>query len=82
MCSEPLFAAVFLADSLALGHCLCSIHLCVTLIHTKPGITDGFVSDLEECVAEIMKDPKAKCGGQVSASCWLNQEWLVFTTEL
>ncbi|KAK2181649.1 hypothetical protein NP493_386g02034 [Ridgeia piscesae] len=43
-----------------------SIHLCVTLIHTKDGVADGFISDLEECVAEIMKDPKAKCGGQAS----------------
>ena len=42
-----------------------SLHFCVTLVHTKPGVADQFVSDMTESVAEIMKDPTAKCGGQV-----------------
>jgi sphinganine-1-phosphate aldolase len=43
-----------------------SIHLCVTLVHTKPGIADRFIADFIRCAAEIMKDPKAKCGGQAA----------------
>ncbi|KAK0049039.1 sphingosine-1-phosphate lyase 1, partial [Biomphalaria pfeifferi] len=41
-----------------------SLHICLTLLHTKPGVADEFVKDVEESVAEIMKDPKAECGGQ------------------
>ncbi|GFR80609.1 sphingosine-1-phosphate lyase 1 [Elysia marginata] len=40
-----------------------SLHLCVTLLHTQPGVADQFVQDVKECVQEIMKDPTAKCGG-------------------
>jgi sphinganine-1-phosphate aldolase len=43
-----------------------SIHLCVTLVHTKPGIAHKFVTDLKECVAEIMKNPKVKATGHAA----------------
>ena len=46
----------------------CSIHLCVTLVHTKPGVADRFVKDVRECTAEIMSDPKADATGQVSCA--------------
>lgn len=45
---------------------VCSIHLCCTLIHTKPGAADQFINAVKEETALIMKDPKAKCGGIVS----------------
>lgn len=40
-----------------------SIHLCVTMLHTKPGIAQTFVKDVRESVAEIMKNPGAKTTG-------------------
>ncbi|XP_074856364.1 sphingosine-1-phosphate lyase 1 isoform X1 [Carettochelys insculpta] len=40
-----------------------SIHLCITLLHTKPGIAEQFLEDVRVCVLEIMKDPKAKTTG-------------------
>ncbi|XP_052766123.1 sphingosine-1-phosphate lyase 1-like isoform X1 [Mya arenaria] len=40
-----------------------SIHLCVTLLHTKPGAADTFLNNVRTCAAKIMKDPNAKCGG-------------------
>lgn len=43
-----------------------SIHLCVTMVHTKPGIADRFIADFERCTAEILKTPNAKCEGQAA----------------
>jgi sphinganine-1-phosphate aldolase len=43
-----------------------SIHLCVTLVHTKPGIADRFIEDFKRCTAEIMKSPNAEVGGQAA----------------
>ncbi|XP_043911717.1 sphingosine-1-phosphate lyase 1 [Protopterus annectens] len=40
-----------------------SIHICLTLLHTKPGVAEQFVKDVEASVAEIMKNPKAKTTG-------------------
>ncbi|KAH9502524.1 Sphingosine-1-phosphate lyase 1 [Bulinus truncatus] len=40
-----------------------SLHLCLTMLHTQHGVADDFVNDVEESVKEIMKDPKAECGG-------------------
>ncbi|CAH1795552.1 unnamed protein product, partial [Owenia fusiformis] len=40
-----------------------SVHICCTLLHTKPGVADKFIADVTRVTAEIMKDPKAKCGG-------------------
>lgn len=44
-----------------------SFHICVTLLHTQNGIADKFITDVQECVKEIMKDPKASCRGAVSS---------------
>ncbi|XP_043535103.1 sphingosine-1-phosphate lyase 1 isoform X2 [Chiloscyllium plagiosum] len=41
-----------------------SIHICVTLLHTKNGVADQFVEDLRESVAEIMKNPGEKTTGR------------------
>ncbi|KAJ6657739.1 hypothetical protein lerEdw1_001926 [Lerista edwardsae] len=40
-----------------------SIHICITLLHTKPGVAELFVKAVRECVAEIMKNPNAKTTG-------------------
>ncbi|KAI4898036.1 hypothetical protein NFI96_019258, partial [Prochilodus magdalenae] len=40
-----------------------SIHICVTMLHTKPGVAECFISDVKEEVAIIMKDPKEKTTG-------------------
>ncbi|XP_054838336.1 sphingosine-1-phosphate lyase 1 [Eublepharis macularius] len=40
-----------------------SIHISLTLLHTKPGVAERFVKDIQEAVSEIMKDPKAKTTG-------------------
>ena len=47
---------------------LFSIHLCVTLVHTKEGVADRFINNIRNCLAEIMKDPHAACTGQVNVS--------------
>ncbi|KAI8521052.1 Sphingosine-1-phosphate lyase 1 [Branchiostoma belcheri] len=41
-----------------------SIHLCCTLRHTMPGVTDRFITDVKKAVAEAMANPKAKATGQ------------------
>lgn len=41
-----------------------SIHLCCTLVHTKPGVADRFIKDVKECTATIMANPNEKPGGQ------------------
>uniref|UniRef100_A0A8D0LB81 Sphingosine-1-phosphate lyase 1 n=1 Tax=Sphenodon punctatus TaxID=8508 RepID=A0A8D0LB81_SPHPU len=40
-----------------------SVHLCITLLHTRPGVADLFLKDVRECIFEIMKDPNAKTTG-------------------
>lgn len=45
-----------------------SVHICVTLLHTKDGVIDSFVNDVRTMTAEIMKDPNAQTGGAVSTS--------------
>lgn len=42
------------------------VHLCVTMVHTKPGVAERFVSDIEECVAVIMKNPKVQTTGRAA----------------
>jgi len=39
------------------------IHICITMMHTRPGFAELFINELKECVAEVMKDPKSKSGG-------------------
>ncbi|XP_073541959.1 sphingosine-1-phosphate lyase 1 [Phyllobates terribilis] len=40
-----------------------SIHICLTLLHTKPGVAQLFVKDVQESLLVIMKDPGAKTTG-------------------
>ncbi|XP_068145253.1 sphingosine-1-phosphate lyase [Drosophila tropicalis] len=42
------------------------IHICVTDMHTKPGVADKFIADLRSCVAEIMKDPGHPVEGKMA----------------
>jgi len=43
-----------------------SIHLCVTMVHTKEGVAERFVRDVKECVAEVKKNPKVKATGEAA----------------
>ena len=43
-----------------------SIHICLTVLHTKKGVAERFVKDVKECTAEIMKNPKAKLTDQAA----------------
>uniref|UniRef100_A0A8C1Z6P3 sphinganine-1-phosphate aldolase n=1 Tax=Cyprinus carpio TaxID=7962 RepID=A0A8C1Z6P3_CYPCA len=43
-----------------------SIHICVTMLHTQPGVAEQFISDVKREVAIIMKNPKEKTTGMVS----------------
>eukprot|EP00730_Choanoeca_flexa_P003592 TRINITY_DN11448_c1_g1_i7.p1 TRINITY_DN11448_c1_g1~~TRINITY_DN11448_c1_g1_i7.p1 ORF type:complete len:296 (+),score=73.16 TRINITY_DN11448_c1_g1_i7:158-1045(+) len=40
-----------------------SIHLCVTLAHTKPGVADTFLKDMREVTAPLYATPKVKAEG-------------------
>ncbi|XP_062436549.1 sphingosine-1-phosphate lyase 1 isoform X1 [Rhea pennata] len=40
-----------------------SIHLCITQLHTKPGVAEQFLKDVKDSVDEIMKDVNAKTTG-------------------
>lgn len=40
-----------------------SIHICLTLLHTKPGVAQLFVKDVQDSLSVIMKDPGAKTTG-------------------
>lgn len=40
------------------------LHLCVTYMHTADGVADGFLSDVEEELAIIMRDPSKPIEGK------------------
>ncbi|XP_047458207.1 sphingosine-1-phosphate lyase 1 isoform X2 [Mugil cephalus] len=40
-----------------------SIHICCTVLHTRPGVADKFIRDIKDQVAIIMKNPKEKTTG-------------------
>ncbi|XP_065699579.1 sphingosine-1-phosphate lyase 1 isoform X2 [Patagioenas fasciata] len=40
-----------------------SIHLCITQLHTKPGVAEQFLRDVKDSIEEIMKDLNAKTTG-------------------
>ncbi|XP_076830746.1 sphingosine-1-phosphate lyase 1 isoform X2 [Brachyhypopomus gauderio] len=40
-----------------------SIHICVTMLHTTPGVAEHFIRDVKEEVAIIMRNPKEKTTG-------------------
>lgn len=43
-----------------------SIHLCVTMVHTKEGVADRFLSDVRSCYEEIEKTPGVKVSGETA----------------
>ncbi|XP_062514956.1 sphingosine-1-phosphate lyase 1-like [Corticium candelabrum] len=43
-----------------------SVHICCTLPHTKEGVAELLISDIQECVAEIMKHPAEKSTGSAA----------------
>lgn len=43
-----------------------SIHLCVTQLHTKPGVADKFLEDVRNSLEEILKQPGKPVEGKVS----------------
>ena len=51
-----------------------SIHIAVTMLHTKPGVVERLLNDIRECVQEIMKNPDAKCEGTVCLTFSLLKE--------
>ena len=42
------------------------IHLCVTMVHTKSGVAERFVSDMREITKEIMANPNKYTGGSAA----------------
>ncbi|KAF2988032.1 hypothetical protein EK904_011257, partial [Melospiza melodia maxima] len=40
-----------------------SIHLCITQLHTKPGVAEQFLKDVRDSIQDIMKDLNAKTTG-------------------
>ena len=49
------------------------LHLCITYMHTADGVADRFLSDVEEELAIIMKDPNKPVEGKVSAYLFIVQ---------
>lgn len=46
------------------------IHICVTLLHTQPGVADRFLKDVKFSVMDLMKDPSAPVEGKVIFKCF------------
>jgi sphinganine-1-phosphate aldolase len=42
------------------------IHICVTFMHTKPGVADNFINDVETEVKELMKNPEKPIEGKMA----------------
>jgi len=77
---DPLWNVAFTADSVDVYRVLdvmghhgwslnglqnpASVHLCVTLRHTQPGVVDRFLADLAASVAEVRANPQA--GGSMA----------------
>ncbi|KAF5307262.1 hypothetical protein FQR65_LT06978 [Abscondita terminalis] len=40
------------------------IHICVTHVHTKPGVADTFLNDVRSAAAEILKEPQVPVQGR------------------
>src|SRR5690349_11163973 len=45
---------------------LIRIHICVTFMHTKAGVADNFVNDIESIVSELMKTPEKPVEGKMA----------------
>lgn len=41
------------------------IHICVTHMHTQPGVADRFINDVKKELTEIMKNPGEPIEGKV-----------------
>lgn len=42
------------------------IHICVTNMHTKSGIADNFINDVDSIVKELMKNPEKPVEGKMA----------------
>ncbi|XP_050429261.1 sphingosine-1-phosphate lyase isoform X2 [Adelges cooleyi] len=42
------------------------IHICVTHLHTKPGVASLFIEDIKKELDEIMKNPKVELTGKIA----------------
>ncbi|VDM04565.1 unnamed protein product [Schistocephalus solidus] len=45
-----------------------AVHLCVTDMHTREGVAEAFLADLEEAARTLLKSPKQSSSGMVSAA--------------
>jgi len=45
------------------------VHIAVTKLHTKPGVAEKFVTDLKDCVKEIMSRDDRKLGKTAAIYC-------------
>jgi sphinganine-1-phosphate aldolase len=43
-----------------------SVHICLTQLHTLPGVADRFINDVKEEVKKILKNPEDDLEGKVS----------------
>lgn len=41
------------------------IHICVTHIHTQPGVADRFINDIRRELTELLKNPEEPVEGKV-----------------
>ncbi|KAF2904404.1 hypothetical protein ILUMI_01769 [Ignelater luminosus] len=42
------------------------IHLCVTQLHTQPGVADQFLNDVRNCVANLIQQPATPAEGKMA----------------
>lgn len=42
------------------------IHICITHLHTKPGVASSFVEDLHIELQEILRNPNVELTGKVN----------------
>lgn len=43
-----------------------SLHLCVTMLHTQPGVADAFINDVRESAKTIKAEPEIHKGGSAA----------------
>ncbi|KAB0800592.1 hypothetical protein PPYR_06332 [Photinus pyralis] len=42
------------------------IHICITHVHTQPGVADQFLNDVRDAVGEILEEPQAPVEGKMA----------------
>lgn len=42
------------------------VHMCATVMHTYDGVVDSFIKDVEECTADLLKDPNGVAAGKAA----------------